>query len=421
MNFPPSFRPDAAGLFHRRDLIKSAGAFSVGGLMAGACAATPGAAPSAAMGLPFPLVRGPYQNNGATPWYATLPIGTPGQPLKIALDTGSNFIWLTSTLCGSGCSHYGGLQFNYGASSSFSWVDQTDKSVSFGPWGTMIVETGRDLIGLPGGGASNTTMYLSKSYSGPQFQQLDWDGGIGFPSGSQYRQPGVSFFFTDLLNAGLIDPAWPYVSFGTNYATKSGAAYVGGYDPNAFDPYAGIFFPWTPYTALPGVEYIWTTPLKAYQVGGKTIAQNVFFSLDSGSSRFKGDDNIMNTTLQLIASLPTKPYINIFAGQTTLGGPGQMAFGPDDYMKTIEAGPDAGKTLPQFNPLGIPQLVLVGSVVMDLVYTIFVYDVSTPPGGYQVSPVGMWVFNKTGGPEIVKTRSDPPKELFRPRPLKKSR
>lgn len=91
-----------------------------------------------ATGLVYPLTRGPYQNNGATPWYATLPIGTPGQNLKFGLDTGSNFIWVTSTLCaesGNPCTHYGGQEFAYGKSSSFVWVDRTDKNVSFGPWG----------------------------------------------------------------------------------------------------------------------------------------------------------------------------------------------------------------------------------------------------------------------------------------------
>jgi hypothetical protein len=37
----------------------------------------------------FPLVKCPFQNNGATPWYAEIGIGSAGQAMKIALDTGS--------------------------------------------------------------------------------------------------------------------------------------------------------------------------------------------------------------------------------------------------------------------------------------------------------------------------------------------
>ncbi|MFQ5535718.1 MAG: hypothetical protein ACE5EM_12995 [Sphingomonadales bacterium] len=66
--------------------------------------------------------------------------------------------------------------------------------------GTMVIETGRDLIGTPIGRATTTSLYLSKDYSGSQFAQLDWDGGIGFPSGSQYAQPGVSRAGLENLN-----------------------------------------------------------------------------------------------------------------------------------------------------------------------------------------------------------------------------
>ena len=399
--------------------MKSLGVLGAGGLISSACAPLKSLATNQATGILFPLARGPYQNNGATPWYTNIPMGSPAQYLKFALDTGSNFIWVTSSLCseaGDSCDHYGGLEFNYGNSSSFAWVDRNDQSVSFGHWGTMTVETGRDYLGLPGG-LSNTTMYLAKNYAGSQFAQLDWDGGIGFPAASQYAKPGVSFFFTNLMNSGLIDPKYPYVSFDTDYATGLGSCRVGGIDTNAYDPYSGISMPWTPYKVLPGVEYIWTTALSRYVVGNQTVAQNAYFALDSGSSRFKGDNNYMNTTLSIIAGSPTKPNVTLFTGETPSGGMGQIVIPPEVYEVKIEAGPQAGETLPQFNPLCIPEMVLVGSVIMDLVYTVYVYDVSTPPTGYQVTPVGMWIFNKTSGPEIIRSRSDRPAELGDPRPL----
>ena len=70
--------------------------------------------------LTVPLVSGPYQNNGATQWYGNLQNGTPGQPLRIAVDTGANFVWTTSSLCApTSCQHYGGGQFIYQQSSTF--------------------------------------------------------------------------------------------------------------------------------------------------------------------------------------------------------------------------------------------------------------------------------------------------------------
>ncbi len=394
----------------RRDMMKSLGAAGAAALTAPtglvACATA-----QTATGLVYPLKRGPYQNNGATPWFSPLPLGTPGQSLKFGLDTGSNFIWVTSSLCaesGNACPHYGGLEFNYGQSSSFTWVDRTDKNVDFGPWGTMVVETGRDLIGTPNGRVTNTTLYLSKDYSGSQFAQLDWDGGIGFPSGSQYAQPGVSFYMQDLFNAGIIDPEYPYISFVTDYAAGVGSCRLGGVDSEAFDPSAGIFMPWSPYTGLPGVEYLWTTNLSQYVVGSQTVATNAVFSLDSGSSRFKGDDTFMNTTLSIIAAAPQKPDVTLHLGRSVSGGIGQITLPPSVYEVTIEAGPDAGQTLPQFHPLGIPNMVLVGSVLMDLFYTIFEYDVQASSMGYTLKPVGMWLFNKTGDGDFIRSRSEKP-------------
>lgn len=356
--------------------------------------------------LTFPLTKGPYQNNGATPWYADLSFGIPGQPMKFALDSGSNFIWVTSTLCApTSCQHYGNGRFDYAKSITFRWIDTKPIDVSFGPWGTMTVETGNDNLHLPGGQINNTTLYLAQDYSGSQFSQLDWDGGIGIPSGSPYVQPGVSFFPRDLLNRGYMDPNIPYVSFCTDQASGTGSCIFGGYDTSKFDPYAYIYLPWKPYTEYSGVEYIWSTPLNRYTVGSTTVANNVMFCLDSGSSQFKGDDNIMNTTLQLIKSAPTPPTVSLELGITSDTNPGQITIGPDIYNVTIEAGPQKGQTLPQFNPLGLKNLVLVGSVIMDQVYTIYEYGVYAYPEGYYLTPTGMWIFNKVGGPPIITSRS----------------
>jgi len=360
--------------------------------------------------LTVPLSLAPYTNNGATPWYASLPLGTPGQTLRIALDTGSNFIWTTSTLCKEqkppSCMHDGGGFFDYAQSSTFSWIEKKQIQVDFGPWGSMMVETGRDVVGLqPGGSPSlKLAMFLSASYSGPQFRQLEWDGGLGIPSGSAYADPAVSFFVAELMNAGLMDPSQPYISFQSNAGSGQGSVLLGGIDLDAVDLYSAVFLPWTPYTALAGVKYIWSTPLYLYAVGDTPVARNVQFCLDSGSSQFKGDDDIMNTTLSMVGASP-QPDVTLFLGITGDGGPAQIVVPPSVYMVDIQAGPQAGQTLPQFNPLGLTDLVLVGSVLMDQLYTVFEYDVTETPNGYYLDPVGMWIFNRKDGPQIIRTVS----------------
>lgn len=379
-------------------------------------AAVPAAAPIPA--LPVAMSRGPYQNNGASPWYANLALGTPGQPLKIALDTGAAFIWVTSSLCApNSCQHYSNGRFVYQNSSSFQWLNQNSKNVDFGPWGSMTVEVGQDNVAIAPGAPVPLDMYLSSQYSGSQFAQLDWDGGIGIPSGSDYADPSTSFSIAALMNDGLIDPESPYISFTTDATTGQGTVLFGGIDLNAIDPNSAIYMPWTPYTAFPNVKYIWSTPLFAYSVGSTPVATNVQFCLDSGSSQFKGDDNIMNQTLSLISQSPNLDVV-MSVGLSADGGPGQIVVPPSVYNVTIQAGPDQGKTLPQFNPLGLTNLVLVGSVLMDQLYTVYVYDVVGTGEGYNLSPVGMYVFNKVNGPNLIKTKSQKPLTLVR-RPVHK--
>lgn len=344
----------------------------------------------------FPMTKGPFQNNGASPWYTTTSLGTPRQSLKFAIDTGTNILWSTSSLCApTSCQHYGGGRFVWEKSSTFAFVDRNRIPYSFGPWGTMIVETGKDLLGVPNGAALPISFYLSANYSGSQFAQIDWDGGIGIPSGSAYVQQGNSFIVQNLMNNGTIPPSSPYVSFNWDPSSGMGSAEFGGFDTSKYIPSEGIFMPWTPYTQFKGVEYLWTTPLDSYKVGFQPLGTNLQFALDSGSSQFKGDDYVMNTTLFLLTKLGYPPV--------TLGiNGGEISVPSDLYMVKIEAGPNQGQVIPQFVPLGLTNLVLVGSVLMEYCYTIFAYRVViNPSGAITLAPTGMYAFNKPGGRKII--------------------
>lgn len=354
------------------------------------------------------LVSGPYQNNGSTTWYAELPFGTPGQALKVAFDTGSNFLWVSSTLCqesGCDCSHYGDGFFDYGASSTFAWVDRTPQTVGFGPWGEMTVETGQDTIAFAGNG-STTTFYLSKCYSGVQYQQLDWDGGLGVPSGTAYVKDGMSNPIADLFNAGVLTPDLPYLSFDCDETTNTGTLLLAGFDPSRYNPTEYVYMPWESYTPYPKVNYMWNTLVDSIAVGGTVIATDKFFCLDTGSSRFKGDPKIIDP---LLAALKLGGY----SDDVVLTFPGgTITVPPGVYMKTIEAGPDKGQTLPQFEAMdGLDDQVLVGSVLVDQLYTIFEFAMSGSAPDYTMTPKGMWMFNKVDGQGLITTQHAEPADL----------
>lgn len=375
------------------------------------------AAAASGQTLSIPLVNGPYQNNGASQWYANVGIGTPAQTLKIAIDSGSNFIWTTSTLCPpDSCLHYGRGRFDYKNSSTFEFVNEKPITVDFGPWGSMTVESGNDDVTVVPAAELPLTFFLSSAYSGSQFEQLDWDGGLGVPSGTDYADPRVTFFVAALMNAGLMDPELPYVSFVTDPAAGQGLVSFGDVDLGGVELESAVFLPWTPYTQFPDVRYIWSTPLNRYLVGNVQVAANVQFALDSGSSQFKGDNNIMNTTLQMVMTPGMQPDVTLTLGTNLDGLPAAIVVPPSIYMVEIQAGPQAGQTLPQFNPLGLTGLVLVGSVLMDQLYTILDYSVTETEHGYHLSPIGMWIFNKRGGPQLIKSTAATPFALQRRAP-----
>ncbi|HEY0289331.1 MAG TPA: avidin/streptavidin family protein [Pseudomonas sp.] len=348
--------------------------------------------------LVFQMQRGPFQNNGATPWFSTISLGTPGQPLKMAIDTGTNITWTTSSLCPKDrCQHYSAGLFDYKASSTFSFTDNLQRPYSFGPWGTMQVESGTDVLTAPDGSSLTAQLLLAADYAGDQFKQLDWDGGIGLPSSSAYVEAHSSFLFQEWLQLGRIDPRQPYVAFDWDADTKSGTCQMGGVDASKIKgPH--LFLPWSVYSQLPGVEYIWATDLKSWSVGGETLASDIKFALDSGSSQFKGDDNVMRQTLKHIARGGHPEVVLEFAD-------GEITLGANLYNIKVEEGPQKGQVLPQFTPLGLPELVLVGSVVMEHCYTVYEYQVvERSPKLYSVAPVGIWLFNRSHGPQII-TRS----------------
>ncbi|BFM51430.1 pepsin-like aspartic protease [Marinomonas sp. THO17] len=363
-------------------------------------------------GFCLTLERGPFQNNGASPWYVKLGIGSPAQELKMCFDSGSDFNWVTSSLCSkNGCQHYAGGRFDIALSTSFQWISQQTTSVSFGPWGSMDVQSGQDVLSLIPKAESTeikviSDLYLAQSYDSEHFAELDWDGGIGLPSVSDPTadqdtslEKTPSFhFMQDLIRQQQVDPATPFVGFQTNSQNTQAMVHFGGVDMAYKNSREYLFLPWKEYQA----NYLWTTALPSLQMGGKDLVvpdDGFFFALDSGSSQFKGDENLMSILLMLAEQ---KTSLTMQVGSTDTGAPGEIQVTADLYDVLIEAGKDKGKVLSQFDPMDhADDIVLVGSVLMDHLYTLYQYETVKVQDEWQLKPLGVWIFNKPNGAKII--------------------
>ncbi|MCG9652880.1 pepsin-like aspartic protease [Vibrio vulnificus] len=384
-------------------------------------------------GITMGLQKGPFQNNGASPWYAILGVGETNQRLKFSFDTGSNFNWVTSTYCpDSSCHHYGNQRFNPNKSSTYVPITEGSKPVDFGPWGEMQVVSGNDNLTLSSKTCLNTDLYLSTQYEGVQFLELDWDGGIGLPTltyqplstdldkvnyrGMHCQSREASFHFMETLIAqNVVSKDHPYVAFTTNSETKKGQVTFGALDPSYGDSREYMFLPWERYN-IESLYYIWTTSLEEISLAGEVICRGTddepqWFCLDSGSSQFKGDPANMKHAQTLAKSLKGDLTLTIPENEVTKGG--ELVVPSSLYDVLIEEGSSKGEHVVQFEPMeGLDRLTLVGSVLMDSLYTVYQYQVRENGTLY---PVGMWIFNKIDGPKIINVEQDKAASIFLPR------
>jgi hypothetical protein len=80
----------------------------------------------------FDLKRGMVTDNGATPWYAVVGLGTPAQYLRYMIDTGTTHTWITARCCMTEAC-LGHDRFDLASSSTFQWVDSSSKTIDLGP------------------------------------------------------------------------------------------------------------------------------------------------------------------------------------------------------------------------------------------------------------------------------------------------
>ena len=69
-------------------------------------------------------------------------IGTPGQTLKILIDSGSDWFWVTTNLCGRRCG--GRNRYDHNKSSTYKKIGEREVLLQYGSgdaWGDHIQET----------------------------------------------------------------------------------------------------------------------------------------------------------------------------------------------------------------------------------------------------------------------------------------
>lgn len=337
----------------------------------------------------FDLNLGVLTPNGATPWVASVGLGTPPQSLHFMADTGTVNTWITSTRCDTpACLAHG--RFDPAASATYQSVDPKVQEVSFGPWGTMDVVIGKDVFTLkqifpdeepPVTQREPLKLQLATKYAGDQFRQLACDGGLAIPSVpvSGPDQPGE--LLPQLLEEGLIDQ--PIVSFWTDRAQGRGECLFGAVDPSKYDPETVNVIP------LLGnrgdLDYLWTVALQEFRSGGDVVLENAQFALDSGSSWFKGSAKIIGQvvgaitdhgrlpeTVQDPADLAKYPTISLSLGASI------YSLTPEQYFLRIP--PEGDEWMLGFHVLaGMPdEMLLVGSLFMEQFYSVFLYDTGEP-------------------------------------------
>lgn len=332
----------------------------------------------------FPLFRGVMSDNGATPWYSKMGLGTPAQNLRFMLDTGTVNTWITDTSCTTdACKMH--QAFHPEASTTYTPSGDPPKIVSFGPWGNMTVLLGNDVAALQLCRNEETksvameeamSIYLSTQYEGTQFAELDCDGGLAIPAVSCDKP---SSLLEQLKAQGLIQ--LPVASFYFNAGLRQGACLMGAVDFSCFDRSTLNALPVIP---LGGdLNYLWNVHLDSLVVAGETIPGISQLVLDTGSSRFKGGCTVISSLLAAITDNGARPTrvgsTSAFANYPdiilTMGGV-EYFLTPSQYF--ISIGPSTWEVGAHYLD-GLPDdMLLVGSVFLDTVYSIFYFDPSGP-------------------------------------------
>ncbi len=339
------------------------------------------------------LNRGQMTANGATPWYTEIEVGTPGQTLKVMVDTGTTHTWLTAQACKTdACNAHN--KFNLQDSDTYQPEGDPEKPVmiDFGPWGQLLAVLGADSIEVNRSvNIKLMRFYLANYYDGSQFRELACDGGLSIPAVNPIEPKEensslkplslnrISYTDSDQILDKLSSVIGNQVaSFGFDNDKKIGFCVFGKID------IAGQA------NTLPVVKsgtyyMLWTVCLQSLEYNKQEVLNNVNFILDTGSSRFKGDPKYITKIVNQITDSGRLPSIISDKSQLTeykninLLLNGQVyTLTPENYFLKVKDGKGGTEYHLGFHPMdGMENYLLVGSVFLDSVISNFNYEEST--------------------------------------------
>ncbi len=352
-------------------------------------------------GYVFPLTKGRLMDNGATPWYATLYLGTPRQKMTVMMDTGTANFWVTSFLCNTRACSTKKYKYDPSASTTYTTVAGAIwQNNELGTWGEFESLAGEDYVIFNDAVLVDTRLWmkflsaiLKEAPGSTNWQDLNMCGGAGFPvifdAPDDPNKP--ESLLPVMLNQGLITKK--AVSFSTT--ADPGKCEIGVVDPSGYDLRTRNELP---LTAAADNLNLWTIELnQILRNSDPLLPKPVNLAFDTGSSRFKGSPEIIEYLIDKITAksdgqrLPTTfsdpALLKEFPVLTLKINGRDYVLRPEDYIWKIEK---TGLFSLQFHPLelGDDNTILVGSVFLDHVYSVFEYENDpTAPYGLKGSKV----------------------------------
>jgi hypothetical protein len=285
-------------------------------------------------------------------------------------------------------------------------LDPTEHVAELGPWGTFHYVLGQDSWSFWAGslGPGNSGLrrhevgqmrFLEATRlidgTGPDgtpntnWDDLVQDGSLAIPA-DPAGSPSTELL-EQLISQGFVQRK--VASYWTSRERNCGALILGGLDRTRFAPDTLAYFPVSrDITAGPDHAVdLWSVRLDSVRVGSEEVelpSGGAAFVLDSGSSRFKGDPDIIGRIVTLITGEGARP--------TTIEDPGMLSDFPDlaivladeagqrrEYRLTpgdyFQEFPDRWElALHALYPTATSstrQLLLAGSIFMDHHYTVF--------------------------------------------------